>query len=314
METKLSYEDLRFYRSIARSELRKERAARKKLEAEQAKNNPKPAQSQKQGWVSWAWSGVAGTANATGQQEEVRGEDGMTDKQRKELYDAIDYDETDDVWASTGGKAGKDTITLQVYAQLRKGSLAIVKARSQSSKTPSSGQQVISVIFDDFDANVVQRGHESIEATLSLGSMHVPDGTTPKTRYPEIIRVKGSEGSRTSAITTPAATRPPSPSLKGRKPLRGASLNHEPFFFVKFEHKPLDERADDAITLKMKAMEVIYHRGYVEAIYEFFEAAGESARKCRGFTCECPGSLINLLSSSNARTFTECRERDYRRA
>jgi len=50
LEHKLSYEDIRFYRSIGRSQLRKERVDQKKLQAEQAKKAPPP----KQGWVSWA--------------------------------------------------------------------------------------------------------------------------------------------------------------------------------------------------------------------------------------------------------------------
>jgi len=44
----------------------------------------------------------------------------------------------------------------------------------------------------------------------------------------------------------------------------------DPFFFVKFENNPLDERADTALTARMRHMEIIYHKGYVEAIFKFF--------------------------------------------
>jgi vacuolar protein sorting-associated protein 13A/C len=45
----------------------------------------------------------------------------------------------------------------------------------------------------------------------------------------------------------------------------------DPFFFVKFENNPLDERADNALTVRMRHMEIIYHKGYVEAVYRFFK-------------------------------------------
>ncbi|KAI8449131.1 hypothetical protein BY996DRAFT_193044 [Phakopsora pachyrhizi] len=44
-----------------------------------------------------------------------------------------------------------------------------------------------------------------------------------------------------------------------------------PFLNLKFEHKPLDGRADNAITLKMRHMGIVYHPGYVEYINSFFQ-------------------------------------------
>jgi len=42
------------------------------------------------------------------------------------------------------------------------------------------------------------------------------------------------------------------------------------FLYLKFEHKPLDEREDSSLTVCLRYMEMIYHKGYVEAIYNFF--------------------------------------------
>jgi len=47
------------------------------------------------------------------------------------------------------------------------------------------------------------------------------------------------------------------------------------FLFVKFEHNPLDERADNALTVRMRHMSIIYHKGYVEAVYKFFTPASQ---------------------------------------
>ena len=60
------------------------------------------------------------------------------------------------------------------------------------------------------------------------------------------------------------------PTREG-KGIKGTKDTEDPFFFLKFENNPLDERADSALTVKMRYMEIVYHRGYVEAIYKFFK-------------------------------------------
>ena len=96
-EKKLSYEDLRFYRSIARSQLKKDLAARKKVEDEQKKIQ----ETQSRGsWSSWLWgSSDSSTSSQTSLNDPAfSGE--MTDEQRKELYEVLDYDEKSALAAS----------------------------------------------------------------------------------------------------------------------------------------------------------------------------------------------------------------------
>ena len=76
------------------------------------------------------------------------------------------------------------------------------------------------------------------------------DGTTKNTVYPRIVQVQDKD-SVTAAVV-------------GIEPA-------DPFFYLKFENNPLDDRADSALTVKMRNMEIVYHRGYVEAIYKFFK-------------------------------------------
>lgn len=177
----------------------------------------------------------------------------MTDKQRRELYAAIDYDEADEVAA--GLSPPRELQKARIFAQLRKGSLALRRDSSEKQ------EDVISLIFDDFNADIIQRP-DNLDATLTLGAMHVHDGTTPETRYPEIIRMKHSPTS---------ISNPTSPNTEAKKSELSVFSPDEPFFYFKFEHNPLDERADNALTMKMKAMEVVYHRGYLEAIFGFLK-------------------------------------------
>lgn len=235
LERKLSYEDIRFYRSIARSQLKKDYVARKKIEEERKQ---KQANQSRSSWSSWIW-GSSGSDGSNAQEPSFSGE--MTEEQRKELYDVLDYDEKTALAESF--EAPRDALKARIKAQLRRGSFAL--------KADPHGKavEIVSVVFDAFQADVIQRP-DNLEMSVSLGGFRVFDGTTPNTLYHQIVHVKDNI-SEDPEITT--------------------QENHEPFFFLKFENNPLDERADTALTVRMRHMEIIYHRGYVEAVYRFFK-------------------------------------------
>jgi vacuolar protein sorting-associated protein 13A/C len=237
LERKLSYEDIRFYRSIARSRLRKDQALRRKLEEE------KKRQSSKQGWTTWIW----GSSTDTTSEEDPAFGKTMTADQRKELYDILDFDEKAALVESL--QPSRDSMKARISATLNKGSFAL--------RTDPHGdvKEVTSFVFDVFQANFIQRP-DNFEASVSLGGLGVFDGTTKNTLHPQIVHVKDTANASDLAVTevSPAPNR-----------------SREPFFFIKFEKNPLDERADNALTVRMRHMEIIYQRGYVEAIYKFFK-------------------------------------------
>lgn len=233
LEKKLSYEDIRFYRSIARSHLKKDLASRKKLEEEKKKQQP-----QAQGWGSWLWG--SSTTDATKDEPTFGGP--MTEEQRKQLYDVLDYDAKASIADEL--EAPRDSMKARISAKLNKGSFAL--------KTDPHGMpsDVLSIVFDLFQADIIQRP-DNFEAAVSLGGFGVFDGTTKNTLYPQIVQVKDTlikSGDKTSS-----------------------GEQDDPFFFVKFENNPLDERADNALTVRMRHMEIIYHKGYVEAVYKFLK-------------------------------------------
>ncbi|TFK41159.1 vacuolar protein sorting-associated protein vps13 [Crucibulum laeve] len=236
LEMKLSYEDIRFYRSIARSRLRKDAALRKKLEQEKKQQQP-----QKQGWGTWLW----GSSSTNTKPEEPAFGGTMTEEQRKQLYDVLDYDEKTALAESL--QTPRDSLKTRITAKLNKGSLAL--------KTDPHGEvkEVMSVVFDVFQATIIQRP-SNFEASVSLNGFKVFDGTTKNTLYPQIVHVKAENSEEPNADT-----------------IAESEEESNPFFFVKFENNPLDERADNALTVRMRHMEIIYHKGYVEAIYKFFK-------------------------------------------
>lgn len=247
LEHKLSYEDIRFYRSIARSQLRKDMAWQRKQEEERKKQQ---AQQAKGSWSSWIWGSSASSSsdtNTTSQDPAFTGE--MTEEQRKQLYEVLDYDEKSALAESF--QAPRDALKARVVATLNRGSFAL--------KTDPHGanQEIISIVSESLNSTFLQRP-DNFEVTLSLGSFAIRDGTTSNTLYPLIVHVQDSK----SGLISPT---------QNGKSLQDSQDPEDPFFFLKFENNPIDERADSALTVKMRYMEIVYHRGYVEAIYKFFK-------------------------------------------
>ena len=247
LERKLSYEDLRFYRSIARSQLRKDMAFRRKQEEERKRQQEATKSSS---WSSWIW-GSSASEEPTQAETTFTGE--MTDEQRRQLYEVLDYDEK--AALAEAFQTPRDALKLRIDAKLEHGSFAL--------KTDPHGRnkEITSVSFDGLQASFLQRP-DNFDTSFSLGGFAVRDGTTKDSLYPLIVHVQDQ---RNHAVIT-----------------------DDPFFYLKFENNPLDERADTALIFHMRYMEIVYHRGYVEAIYQFFKPPESQLESVEAL-------LVNLL-------------------
>ncbi|KAI9846000.1 MAG: hypothetical protein M1837_004406 [Sclerophora amabilis] len=242
LEYKLGYEDLRFWRSLARNQLRKEKAAVKKTA------DPK----QNQGWSSWIWG--------SGKQEQQGDEDTvMNDQQRKELYEAIDWNEKNAIAESVD--LPRESVKLQIDASLKTGSFAL--------KRDPHGQavEVLSLLFDDFQAKVLQRP-DSFLAEMSLGGLRVYEGTTEGSLYPQIVRVKDAVAPGSSRFTELNDD----DDASSENEIEGPDEKPDDRFFeLQFEQNPLDNSADSAVTVKLKSMEVIYNPQTIVGVAKFFK-------------------------------------------
>lgn len=233
LEWKLPYEDLRFWRSLARNQLRKENAAAAAA---------RPAQpQQQQGWLSWVWG-------AKPEQEEVDETENttITEEQKQELYDAIDWDEKTALAADID--APRDSVKLQVEASLGTGSFTLKKG------VRGTTNDLLSLHFDLFRAKFLQRPH-SFLADISLGGLRVNDGTTPNTMHPEIVRVKDT------------------PSRSKRKRLSLVELEEkqeDPFFYLQVEQNPIERDGDIALVGKLKPLEIVWNPNVVTGVVDFF--------------------------------------------
>ncbi|OTB04915.1 hypothetical protein M426DRAFT_11269 [Hypoxylon sp. CI-4A] len=236
LEWKLGYEDLRFWRSLARNQLRKENA--EALKKAPSKDN----QQQQQGWLSWVWGSKP--AEPTGSTEENTQ---MTEEQRKELYEAIDWDEKTALAEAVD--TPRDTVKMQVDASLSTGSFTL-RQSPHGSKT-----DLLSLHFDVFKAKALKRT-DSVLADISLGGFRVNDGTTPESLFKEIVRVKDA------------------PDTNSKRRLFIAELEkseQETFFDLQVEQNPLDGQGDFAVTAKLKPLEIVWNPNFIVGVVDFFK-------------------------------------------
>ena len=256
LEYKLTYEDLRFWRSLARNQLRKENVG------------VKPAQ--KKTWAQWAWGSKP---------EETTDQDaGMSEEQRKELYSAIDWDEKKAIAESVD--VPRETIKLQLESSLRTGSFTL--KRDPHGKST----EVLRLVFDNFQAKALQRP-DSFLADLALGGLRVYDGTTEGSLFPQIVKVKGAEAqAKDKEVAKEADGELPADDEQPK-----ASGSEDSLFHLVFENNPLDGSADIALMLKLKSLEFIHNPRFVTGIVKFFKPP-ERHMESIGALLETAGATI----------------------
>lgn len=263
LERKLSYEDLRFWRSLARNQLRKEHAGVKK---------PPP----KQTWTQWAWGGKK--AEETHQDE---GDSAMSDEQRKELYDAIAWDEKKALAESV--VLPRESVKLQIESSLRTGSFTLKR------DPHGKANEILSLMFDNFQAKALQRP-DSLLADISLGGLRINDGTTEGSLFPQIVNFKDATAEATEESIENISTKDDSPDEKKAK----QKATEDALFHLIFEQNPLDESADSALTMKIKSLEVIYNPQFVVEVAKFFKPP-ERHMESIGALLETAGATVEGL-------------------
>ncbi|KAJ8463158.1 hypothetical protein ONZ45_g17681 [Pleurotus djamor] len=171
---------------------------------------------------------------------------------------------------SSSGALPRNLLKITGGAHLKKGTFSLQTAPSG---TPTD---IISIVFEDFRANGIQR-HDNFEGSVALGNFSVYDYTTPSTLYPQIVQVKELKQLQESQTTTDSA-----------------------FFYINFEHNPLDDRADNALTLRLRPMEIMYNKGYVEAIYKFFKPPASQLESVEALLNAASENLETLRNQSRA--------------
>ncbi len=267
LEHKLSYEDLRFWRSLARNELRKENVGVQKPQ-------------QKSTWSSY----VCGWGGNKQQQQQSSDDSQMSEEQRKELYKAIDFDEKKSIEESVD--MPREAIKLQVDMHLKTGSFTLRK------DPHGKVADIIRLLFDDFSTEFTQRTDSTL-LDLSLGGMRLYDGSTEGNLYEQMLRVKNAppvpDSQRLQELDDD--DKPKTDGTDDENADNESEDEQDPFFSMEFEKNPLDGRADTALTVKLKAMEIIYNPNFVVQVTKFFKPP-EQHMESIGALMETAGSTV----------------------
>lgn len=271
LEHKLTYEDLRFWRSLARNELRKENVGQ-----------PKKQEPQQGGWMSYIW----GSSGAKKPDEQKHDDAQISEKERKELYEAIDFDEKKMLTEAVD--MPKDAVKLQVDMSLKTGSFTL-------RRDPHKKQtDVLRLLFDDFSTEFLQRT-DSMLVDLSLGGMRLYDGSTEGNLHEQMLKVKD------------APSRPDFQDAVEDLPQTDGPIGEDddedeqdPFFAMTFEQNPLDGRADSAVNLKLKAMEIIYNPNFIVQVANFFKPPAHHMESIGALMETAGGAVEGLRQQTRA--------------
>lgn len=185
---------------------------------------------------------------------------------------------------------------MNVQTKLRTGSFTLRSGKVDPTTFSSPGSNtvnnIISLVFDGFSANAIQRPDNS-DFSISLAGFRVYDGTVKGTKHPQIVRVKDEQTARSflQANDGPKTTCASVDEAEMEETCKAAAqATIDPFFYLKFEHKPLDQRADNGVILNMRHMEIVYHPGYVEDVARFFRPPASQL--------ESIGALMDVASET----------------
>lgn len=155
------------------------------------------------------------------------------------------------------------TMLLSLTTSLNRGSFTV---RKDPHDKPAD---LVSLIFDNVSLGMIQYV-ESFTATAALGDLCLYDGVRVDSPYYKLMGAKDKDNTDEE-------------KLKKRRISSSAAelLSHatiqDPFFTVKFEHKPLDNRADNAVALFMRNIDIVYNPLVIHEIVDFFTPPETSA-------------------------------------
>ena len=144
----------------------------------------------------------------------------LNNEQRKELCDAIEWDEsTGQSLLAPLDDLPPDIVNLHVTAKLNHG---FVHLHDQS-----SDHNILSLMYDGLQGELTQRPH-NFDLSVMLGALRVEDGTNLESQYRDIVQVKE----------------------------RAEEDPTMPVFCVQYQNKPLEGRADSSLLLRMRSSEI----------------------------------------------------------
>lgn len=225
----LSYEQIILFRTVAKRQYLED--SRNSSRNSAVKSN---AENKKSGgsWISSWWGGKGDSSDDLT----------MTDEQRKELYDAIEFDEEeDDEFENV--IIPRERVTLKFKSILNRGSFVMRRSKEDN----ILGE----IIFEGCELQFLQRS-DSYLGQFSLSEFRIEDGSA-NSMYKHIV--SGRDLHKTAIEDT--------------------VVNKDSLLSLMYESNPLDGISDSKLDIKLNGMTIFYHVHFVSEVIKFFRMPAE---------------------------------------
>ena len=176
----------------------------------------------------------------------------------------------------------REAVKLQVDMSLKTGSFTL-RRDPHGKKT-----DMLRLLFDDFATEFIQRTDSTL-IDLSLGGMRVYDGSTEGNLYEQMLQVKDAP-----PVPDDQRIEELGDDEKAKDEDDEDDEDDDPFFSLQLEQNPLDNHADTAVVVKLKAMEIIYNPNFIVQVTKFFKPP-EKHMDSIGALMETAGSTVEGL-------------------
>lgn len=242
LEQMLSFEDLKFYRSIARTEMRNENLIPFALKLQQ---KPK-------GFFSRWWS----SASATDSDALIKDED------IKKFYETIDYDENAKNAQVT---EPADAKLIEINFDLKSGSIALAQTIDDISR-----KTILSLQFIDLIAYIIKRP-ETLRVDVSLLDFSVLENLTQHSIFPNLVRAKSAEQ---KFVVEKEIVQVQDEAEEIERMAKNASGPFLKFIMDELTDNP---NADKSISFAMKPLEIVLNHKAFHKILDFVYGPREQA-------------------------------------
>lgn len=244
LEEMLSFEDIKFYRSLARAEMKEEKLIPFALRQQQQ------LQQQSQGgYLSRWWYG-----SKTGGLDD---DSLVKDEDIKKFYETIEFDENA---RDTGNDGPRDSKLLEISFDLKTGSISLAKTDPEE----VNRKTILSLQFINLVAHVIKRP-DTLRAEVSLLDFSVIEKLTEFSVFPNLVRAKPA----TSAQGGQAAVVDETEEL-----VRMAAQAKEPVLSFVMDEMAENSDADKSISFTMKPLEIVLNHQAANKIVDFVYGGG----------------------------------------
>ncbi|KAL3231388.1 Intermembrane lipid transfer protein VPS13 [Nakaseomyces bracarensis] len=221
----LTYEQIILFRTVARRQYLQNSRSNSR--------NGQNTETKKGGsWISSWWGGKSAPADDLT----------LTDEQRKELYDAIEFDENkDDDFENV--IIPRDRVTMKFKSILNRGSFVMRRSKEDN----ILGE----VVFEGCELQFLQRS-DSYLGQFSLSEFRIEDGS-PDSMYKHII--SGRDLHKTA--------------------IEDDVENKDSLLSLLYESNPLDGISDSKLDIKLNGMTIFYHVHFISEVIKFFSMPAE---------------------------------------